>query len=85
MDTAEHMFAKCRQQKAEIEASATESLADLLYEVGKDLLSKRNYELATRWLERAHDVLGESDVDRLGPEAGELKLSIMQSIGKCYC
>jgi hypothetical protein len=81
MDTAEHMFTKCKQHKHTIDPSVMESLADILYEIGKGLLGKRNYELAARWLERAHDVLGEQDMDKLSHEAGELRLSIMQSTG----
>jgi hypothetical protein len=44
-------------------------------------LKKHNYELAARWLERAHDVLGEQDWEMLSPEVGELRLSTIQGIG----
>lgn len=81
MDTAEHMFAKSKQLSSGMDPSTAESLADLMYEIGRDLLGKRNYELAVRWLERAYDVLGEQDIEALGPEAGELRLGIMQTIG----
>jgi TPR repeat protein len=81
MDTAEHMFAKSKQLSSEMNSSTAESLADLMYEMGRDMLRKRHYELAVRWLERAYDVLGEQDIEVLGPEAGELRLGIMQTIG----
>lgn len=81
MDTAEHMFAKSKQLFSAMRSSTAESLADVMYEMGRDLLSKRNYELAVRWLERAYDVLGEQDMEVLGPEAGELRQGIMQTIG----
>jgi len=81
MDTAEHMFAKCKQLDRALTPSSAESLADLLYEIGKDNLTKRAYEVAIKWLERAHDVLGEQDMELLSPEAGELRLSTMHSIG----
>ncbi|KAF2659423.1 SPO22-domain-containing protein [Lophiostoma macrostomum CBS 122681] len=84
MDTAEHMFAKCKPQKYAIDPSISESLGDLLYEIGKGLLGTRNYELAAHWLERAHDVLGEQDMEKLSHEAGELRLSIMQSTVQAY-
>lgn len=80
MDTAEHMFAKCQQLSRVLTPVLAENLADLLYEIGKGILKKRNYELAVRWLERAHDVLGEQDLEMLSSEAGELRLSIMQSL-----
>lgn len=84
MDTAEHMFSKSKQINWALTPSAAENLADLLYEMGKDLLEKRNYELAVRWLERAYDVIGEQELEMLSPEAGELRLSIMQGIGSYF-
>jgi hypothetical protein len=75
------MFTKCKQLSRFLTASLAESVADLLYEMGKDLLSKCDYDATTRWLERAYDILGEQSLEMLSAEAGELKLSIMQSIG----
>jgi hypothetical protein len=82
MDTAEHMFSKIKQMHCTISPSTAENLADLMYEIGKDLLKKRNYELAVRWLERAHDMIGEQELEMLSPEAGELRLSVIQSISQ---
>lgn len=81
MDTAEHMFAKCKQLMISITPATADVLADLLYEIGKDALAKRDYNLASRWLERAHDILEGQDSGMLSPEAGELRLCIMQAIG----
>lgn len=75
------MFAKCKQLAAAFTSTIAESFADLLFEIGKEALTKRNYELAVRWLERAHDVIGEQDLDTLSPDVGELRLCTMQSIG----
>ncbi|KAI4712219.1 hypothetical protein J4E89_002485 [Alternaria sp. Ai002NY15] len=68
MGMAEHMFEKCRQVRKSFTSTITEQLADLLYEIGKAMLAKRDYEVAKRWLERAFDVLGEQDLDMLSPE-----------------
>ncbi|KAI5375420.1 hypothetical protein J4E82_005842 [Alternaria postmessia] len=84
MDMAEHMFRKCKEFGKSFNATTTEQLADLLYEIGKAALAKRDYEIAARWLERAFDVLGEQDLDMLSPEIGELRLSIMQSLVNAY-
>jgi hypothetical protein len=81
MDTAEHMFAKCKKLTNALTPNSAEPLADLLFEIGKDSLTKRNYETAIRWLERAYDTLGELDMEMLSPEASELRLSTMHSIG----
>ena len=81
MDTAEYMFAKCKGLSRLCMPALAEDIADLLYEMGKDFLGKRNYETAVLWLERAYDILGEHDLEVLSAEVGELRLSIMQSIG----
>lgn len=81
MDTAEHMFAKCRQLATHLTPAMTEHLADLIYEIGKEALVKHNYEVAMRWLERAHDVLGQQDLEMLSAEVGELRLSTLQGLG----
>lgn len=82
MDTAEHMFAKCKQLSSALTQISTGKLADLLFEIGRDALTKRNYETAVRWLERAHGFLGEEASEMLSPEISELRLSTMQSIGQ---
>lgn len=81
MDMAEQTFSHCKGMTSALTPDTVETLADLLYEIGKDFLGKRQYESAVKWLERAYDVVGEEDLDRLGPEAGELRLSIAQTTG----
>ncbi|KAJ4356283.1 sporulation-specific protein 22 [Didymosphaeria variabile] len=84
LDTAEHMFTKCNHLSRFLTASLAEGIADLFYEIGKDLLSKRDCEASTRWFERAHDILEEQRLEMLSAEAGELKVSIMHSIVQAY-
>jgi hypothetical protein len=81
MDTAEHMYAKWKQLGGTTTLDSAEVVGDLLYEIGKDALTKNNYELAIKWLERAYDALSEQDLDLLSSDASELRLSIMHSIG----
>lgn len=79
---AEHFFAKCKQLNSASTPETAENLADLFYEIGKHALTKRNYEAAVKWLERACEALGGEDLGMLGPEAGELRLCMLQSLGK---
>lgn len=58
-----------------------ENITDLFYEIGNDLLDKRNHESAVQWFERAYDILGAQEFETLSAEAVELRLSVMQSIG----
>jgi hypothetical protein len=75
------MYAKCKKLTDALTPTLAETLADLLYEIGKDNFKKRSYETAIRWLERAYDTLAEQDMELLSPEASELRLSTMHSIG----
>lgn len=60
--------------------STAESLADVLYEMGKDLLNKQQYAHAVKWLERAGEVMDSQELDRLSMDATELRTSILQSL-----
>jgi predicted ATPase len=60
-----------------------EDLADVLFEIGKSLHDRSQYEVAITWLERALDALEEHEIDRLSDEAGDLKLAIMQKLSMC--
>ncbi|KAL5114846.1 sporulation-specific protein 22 [Pleosporales sp. CAS-2024a] len=84
MDTAEHMYTKCKQLTGTTTPSSAEALADVLYEMGKDSLMKLNYEIAARWLERAYDSLCEQDIEMISPEGSELRLSTMHGIVQAY-
>ncbi|KAI9055545.1 hypothetical protein LZ554_000492 [Drepanopeziza brunnea f. sp. 'monogermtubi'] len=79
-DMAEHMFTKSTSAKQFFHPSTAESLADVLYEMGKDLLTKQQYPMAVKWLERASEVLDGQELDRLSVDATELRTSILQSL-----
>lgn len=74
------MFNKSMSSKHFFDANTAESLADVLYEMGRDLLGKRQYTMAAKWLERAHTVLVEQELDRLSMDASELRMSITESL-----
>lgn len=59
--------------------NTSESLADVLYEMGKDMLGKPDYKMAIKWLGRAYEVLNGQELDKLSMDAGELRISIIQS------
>jgi hypothetical protein len=75
------MYSKIRIDPNNVESSGAESLADLLLEIGNDLVQKRQLEIGVKWLERSYDALAQCDLDQLSRDAGELKLSITQSLG----
>lgn len=76
------MFTKCKELSDRSPTGSNENIADLLYEIGKSLYTKQDYQIAVKWLERAYDVLGQQDIDALSCGASELRLSIMHNIGE---
>lgn len=80
LDVAEHMYSKSSIAPDGLGPAMAETLADLLYEMGKEMLEKKQYELAVRWLERAYDTVAEQDLERMSADAGELRLCIMSSL-----
>lgn len=75
------MFAKITARAKPLEPFAAEALADLLYEIGKDLHSNKESYRASKWLENAYQTLVSHEVEALSPDAMELKYSIMHLLG----
>ena len=53
-----------------------EKLADLLFEIGKDLITKNDFPESVQWLEKAQDVLRIHDKDKLSHDSEELLVAI---------
>ncbi|RDL39259.1 uncharacterized protein BP5553_03599 [Venustampulla echinocandica] len=81
-DIVEHMYKNCMASKRNFDSNTAESLADVLYEMGKDLITSQQYQLSVKWLERAYEVLTTQELDRLSMDASELRISIIQSLVK---
>lgn len=73
------MYNNARCSERTFNPHTAESLADVLYEMGKDLLHSQQYPMAIKWLERAYEILSSQELDRLSFDASELRISILQS------
>lgn len=73
------MYKKCGARRRYFDTHTAECLADVLYEMGKDLLVKQQYEISAKWLDRAYEVLESQELDKLSADASELRISIMQT------
>jgi hypothetical protein len=56
-----------------------EKLADVLYEIGRDLSGKSDFPMAVKWLDRAGDVINSQGLELLSREAIELRTAIVQA------
>jgi Meiosis protein SPO22/ZIP4 like len=72
------MFNNASLSERDLDPNQAESVADLLFEMGRELLGKKHYEMAAKWLERAYSVINGQELDRLSADASELRTSIIQ-------
>ncbi|KAF4535794.1 Tetratricopeptide-like helical protein [Lasiodiplodia theobromae] len=77
LDLAEHMFSKSGLEPNRLTADTGDMLTDTLFEIGRDLFRKGQYEDAVKWLDRAYDIIGEQNVEELDHDAVELRLAIL--------
>ncbi|CAO1604557.1 hypothetical protein XANCAGTX0491_008108 [Xanthoria calcicola] len=56
-----------------------EQLADTLFEIGRDQMTKGCYESALQWLDRAHDILASQNPEDLSIEASEVRSCVMHT------
>ncbi|KAK9785215.1 putative Meiosis protein SPO22/ZIP4 like-domain-containing protein [Seiridium cardinale] len=80
LDVAEHMYSKSESLRQRLGPASTETLADALFEMGNDFLGKRDFSMASKWLERAYELINSQDLEQLSREAIELRLSISLAI-----
>ncbi len=73
------MYTKASLSERLLDPSTAESLGDLLFEMGRELLGEKKFDLAVKWLDRAFTVLNGQELDRLSSDASELRTSIIQS------
>ncbi|KAK0663176.1 hypothetical protein DIS24_g1486 [Lasiodiplodia hormozganensis] len=77
LDLADHMFSKSGLEPNRLTADTGEMLTDTLFEIGRDLFKKGQYEDAAKWLDRAYNIIGEQNVEELDHDAVELRLAIL--------
>jgi hypothetical protein len=76
------MYKNACSEQRKFDPDTAESLADVLYEMGKSLLGTAEYPLAIKWLDRALEILAGQELEKLSMDASELRISIIQSTVK---
>lgn len=82
LDLAEHMYGKASASLGTLDPGVVENLADLLHEIGRNLLQLRSFDMAVKWLERALDALCSHSLERLSPDASDLRMSVLHDLGE---
>lgn len=73
------MYKKGHPIDQSLEPHYVEKLADVLYEIGKDMTAKKDFQMAVKWLDRAQEVINSHDLEQLSREALELRTAIIQA------
>jgi hypothetical protein len=76
------MFKKATNASHFFDVSTSQKFANHLYEMGKDLSTKKQHDVATKWLGWAYDVLSEHGLEHLNDNATELKMAILHQLVK---
>ncbi|KAK6955428.1 hypothetical protein Daesc_003065 [Daldinia eschscholtzii] len=84
LDVADHLYEKVQDFKHTANPASAENFADSFFEIGKDLAAKKNFSLAVKWLERAHEFINNQDLEQLSREVVELRLTISQALIRAY-
>ncbi|KAI1873577.1 hypothetical protein JX265_005199 [Neoarthrinium moseri] len=80
LDVAEHMYGKSETLRDDLDPTTAEKLTDTLFEIGRDFLGKNDSPMATKWLERAYEVISSQELEKLSREATELRLAVCQAL-----
>ncbi|KAI8961072.1 SPO22-domain-containing protein [Daldinia sp. FL1419] len=84
LDVADHIYEKVQDCKHATSIASVEKFADSFLEIGKDLTAKKNFLLAVKWLERAHESINSQDLEQLPREIIELRLTVSQALVHAY-
>ncbi len=80
-EVAELMYAKMEQEsRGSSDARTAETVADLLFNVGKDLSLRKDTAMAVKWLGRAHETIYCADVEELSREGIELRVAVTEAL-----
>lgn len=74
------MYTKAESLRQFLSPDYAERLADVLYEIGKSLSSRSDFEIAIKWFERANEVINSPGLEQLSREGIELRLAILQAL-----
>lgn len=84
LDLTEHFFTTVDLGQLRSTPTITEDMVDLLFHIGRDLLSRGSHDMAVVWLKRASRLLENQDIECLSSDAGELRLNLLHTSGKLY-
>ncbi|KAI1807755.1 SPO22-domain-containing protein [Daldinia bambusicola] len=84
LDVADHLYEKVQDCNRTTNPASAENFADSLFEIGNDLVTKKNFSLAVKWLKRAYEFINSQDLDQLSREVVELRLTISQALIRAY-
>lgn len=77
---AESLFTSSHELLSRIKPAASEKIGDSLFQIGKGLLSKHDYPIAEKWLQRAWDVILGQPLQDMSRDAVELRMAVFQAL-----
>ena len=81
LELAEHMFYKVSAAGFEHSLSSGDNLSELLYDIGRDLLARKEYSDAETWLARAHKALAQVVTNHTSQNMQNLEFCVLHALG----
>ncbi|KAL1892941.1 sporulation-specific protein 22 [Ceratocystis pirilliformis] len=80
LDVANHMYDKSKTLFQSLDSVYSENLAEVILDIGKGLMRKKDYKLGVTWLKRAYEIITLHHIDKLSRLGIEQRLTIMQAL-----
>lgn len=77
---AERLFQSSHELLSKIDPKAAEKIGDCIFQIGRGLLTKRDYPMAEKWLQRAWDIILNQPLQDMSRDAVELRMAIFQAL-----
>lgn len=63
-----------------VKVTSAEKVVDSIFHVGKGLLSKQDFPIASKWLQRAWDLINDHQLQDMSRNAVELRMAVLQAL-----
>lgn len=80
LEVAEHTYTKADDLLKRSKPASSEKIADSIFQIGKGLLTKQDFPMAEKWLERAWDLINHQELQAMSRDAVEMRVAILQAL-----
>ncbi|ROV97146.1 hypothetical protein VMCG_07448 [Cytospora schulzeri] len=81
LDVAEHIYIRTLEELLrKVKPASAESIIDVLFQIGRGILLREDFQMAEKWLQRAWNAINNQQLQEMSRDAVELRMAILQSL-----